>query len=359
MNSLIFHTKFPNLTYPIIIDDSETIHNTLDKLPYNNYIMIFDENTRLYTKNQLNSCKIKVPTGELAKSIKVAADIYNKLIVNNAMRRSTLLIGVGGGAICDLVGFVAMTYMRGISYALYPTTLVAMVDAAIGSKVGINGPNSTKNLIGGFYSPQFVKVDIKTLNTLPSREYKSAFAEIIKIACIANDDGNFFYFLEKKANELLAKSSHELLYVIEKAITKKIQYTEHDLTEKNLDRFLNLGHTFAHGIESAINYSMLHGECVAIGIAQACRLGLSLGLSSPEYIKRVLNLLQTFALPVHIPPRININALKSQMETIKNIRDGDLREVVPIAPGNSMIIKNLNIDKFLYQDKEELERLCL
>lgn len=154
-------------------------------------------------------------------------------------------------------------------------------------------------------------------------------------------------YLQQNTKKLLERNPKQLFHVIKKSIEIKIRYTEPDLTEVNLDRLLNLGHALAHGLESCVKFSLLHGECVAIGIAQSCRLGVSRKLCAYPFAEKILSLLADFKLPVHIPSGISGESLKAEIETIRRVRDGDLREVIPISPGHSIIINDVNIDEIL------------
>ena len=348
---MVFEAKIPAFSHPIAFEPIENFTRCVKDASFTTFFVIADKNTCQFAKRlNLEAEIIEVPCGEYAKSLETTRTAYQKLEKSYASRRSTLLIGVGGGAVCDLTGFVAMTFMRGISYALIPTSLVAIVDAAIGSKVGINGPNGKKNLIGGFYAPHVVHIDLDVLNTLPQREYLSAFAEIIKTACIANDEGGLTNYLEENANKLIDRSSEELMHVVKTSIGIKKKYVEPDLMEVNLDRMLNLGHALAHAIESTARYSLLHGECVAMGIAQSCRIGVSRGLCSSAFAQRILRLFKAFSLPTALPADLRYDALKAAIETIQCVRDGNLREVIPVSPGQSIILHDARVDEILDQN---------
>lgn len=344
VGSLIFHAAGQSFTHSItfgsLVEAASGLRNQRS-----GFTAICDEFTESYAK-QLGVVEhvIRVPRGEQAKSMKVALFVYDNLQSQGLTRRSSKLLGVGGGAICDLTGFVAMTYMRGVSYALFPTTLLAMVDASIGCKVGINAHNGTKNLLGGFYAPVHVHIALETLQTLPDREFFSAFAEIIKVACLCQDQGQFFETIQAQAAKYLQRDYEALRTIIEKAINIKINYVQSDLLEQDLDRALNLGHSIAHALESISNYGLLHGECVSIGISAAVRAGYARGLCPENYSKRVLDLLSYFNLPTVIPAFINRQALLQELRTIRCIRDSALREVIPTAPGSFVIIPDLPLD---------------
>ncbi|MCP4156251.1 MAG: 3-dehydroquinate synthase [bacterium] len=348
MNIIPFDATIPHISYPIYLEKSEILREKLDELNYSNFCIVSDTNTGIYAqKYGLKGQMINVPCGENAKSLKTAEKIYKKLADSKATRRSTVIVGIGGGAICDLTGYVAMTYMRGIPYVLIPTTLVAMTDAAIGAKVAVNSPEGSKNLIGGFYPPLLVQIDRDTLKTLPYREYLSAFGEIIKVACIADDDGRFFDFLETNIKPLVNRSTPELSYALRESIQIKIKQVEPDLTETNLDRLLNLGHAVAHSIETVSNYSMLHGECVAIGIAQAALVGLKRGKTPARFVERLTNLIKGFQLPDSFPGGLSRSKFRREMHTVSCVRDGDLREVIPVSPGRSLILHHISPEEML------------
>jgi shikimate kinase/3-dehydroquinate synthase len=239
-----------------------------------------------------------VPPGEETKSINYAIKIYD-FLVEHRVERDDIIIALGGGMVGDLAGFVAATFLRSMPWIQVPTSLVAMVDASIGGKVGVNHPEG-KNLIGAFYQPNLVLADCQTLTTLPQRELISGWAEVIKHGLIL--DKEFFEFLETNVNRLKELEPELLTRAIARSATIKAQVVSQDEKEREGKRtILNYGHTIAHGLEAATQYKrLLHGEAVAIGMAGAAKLSQRLGLLPSDAVERQQSLLQKFGLPTSL-----------------------------------------------------------
>jgi 3-dehydroquinate synthase len=235
------------------------------------------------------------PRGEKAKSFNVYKRVMKELI-DFGLTRKSMIIGFGGGSICDLAGFVASTYMRGVQLVLIPTTLMAQVDAAIGGKNGINFIG--KNMIGTFYSPLKVIVDPTLLKTLNKKEYKSGLAEIVKYAVIAGE--KFFRKLEENVEELTDPSSEILDEIIAESIQVKKGIVEKDCKEEGLRMVLNYGHTIGHALEKISGFRMRHGYAISIGMIVESFIAMKvLGLSK-DVVFRIANLLKEFGLPIKL-----------------------------------------------------------
>jgi 3-dehydroquinate synthase len=241
---------------------------------------------------------IVVPPGEETKSMDSAIRIYDFLVAHRA-ERDDIIVALGGGMVGDLAGFVAATFLRGMPWVQVPTTLVAMVDASIGGKVGVNHPEG-KNLIGAFYQPSFVLADVQTLATLPRRELTSGWAEVIKHGMILDEE--FVQFLETNVNSLKKLEPDLLTRAIARSAAIKAQVVSQDEREREGKRtILNYGHTIGHGLETATRYkSFLHGEAVAIGMVGAAKLSQRLGLFPPAAVERQRALLKKFGLPTSL-----------------------------------------------------------
>lgn len=233
-----------------------------------------------------------LPDGEQHKNIFNWQKIIDELIAKKH-DRTTTLIALGGGVVGDITGFAAACYQRGVNYIQVPTTLIAQVDSAIGGKTAVNHP-SAKNMIGAFYHPQSIIVDVSLLLTLPEREYVSGFAEMIKYGLIA--DKKFFNFLEKNVEKLLARDLETLEYVISHCIKIKTSIVKKDEKDKNIRKILNFGHTFGHAIEKFYSYQILHGEAVAMGIKYAAELSCELEMISSKDVEKITSLLNQFQL---------------------------------------------------------------
>jgi 3-dehydroquinate synthase len=239
-----------------------------------------------------------VPPAEKTKSMAYAIKIYDFLVEHRA-ERNDIIVALGGGMVGDLAGFIAATFLRGMSWVQVPTSLVAMVDASIGGKVGVNHPEG-KNLIGAFYQPNLVLADPQTLTTLPRRELTSGWAEVIKHGLVL--DKEFFEFLERNVNGLTKLEPKLLARAIAGSAAIKAQVVSQDEKEREGTRtLLNYGHTIAHGLEAVTRYGrFLHGEAVAIGMMGAAILSQRLGILSPAALKRQQALLQKFELPTSL-----------------------------------------------------------
>ena len=241
-----------------------------------------------------------LPPGEETKSMDYAVRVYDFLVDHRA-ERDDIIIALGGGMVGDLAGFVAATFLRGMPWVQVPTSLVAMVDASIGGKVGINHPEG-KNLIGAFYQPNLVLCDPESLATLPRRELTSGWAEVIKYGLIL--DREFFEFLETNADRMRKLDPQLLTTAIARSAAIKARVVSQDEKERTGRRtILNYGHTIGHGLEAATGYRrFLHGEAVAIGMMGAGEMSRRLGLLSSTLVQRQKALLQRFGLPTSLQP---------------------------------------------------------
>jgi 3-dehydroquinate synthase len=266
-----------------------------------------------------------VPAGETSKSLETAAAIYDWLVSQRA-ERGEAIVALGGGMVCDLAGFVAATFVRGLPLVHVPTSLLAMVDAAVGGKVAVNHKEA-KNLIGAFYQPRLVLADVSTLQTLPSRELTAGWAEVIKHALIMNE--GLLRLLEENADAVMSLEPAVTTEVISRSIALKAAVVSEDEREETGRRtILNYGHTIGHGLETAAEYAgMLHGEAVAVGMAGAARIACRLGLLPPETAERQDALIARFGLPLRAS---GIDAAKvlAAMSLDKKVKGGDIRWVL-------------------------------
>lgn len=276
---------------------------------------------------------LSVPAGEASKNIKEAVKIYDFLI-RQRVERKDVIVALGGGMVGDLVGFVAATYMRGIPWVQVPTSLVGMVDASIGGKVAVDHPQG-KNLIGAFYQPRFVLADVQTLSTLPQRELRSGWAEVIKHGLIL--DAEFFKMLEDNAEKLVNLTPETTAKVTARSICIKARIVSEDERETGKRIILNYGHTLAHGLESATSYTIfLHGEAVAIGMMAAAKLSRRLGLLTKDAVQRQQALLKKFLLPVSCKG-VDINKVLIAMALDKKVRSKDIQWVLLEDIGKAVI----------------------
>jgi shikimate kinase/3-dehydroquinate synthase len=290
-----------------------------------------------------------VPPGEETKSVDYAVKIYDFLVEQRA-ERDDIIIALGGGMVGDLGGFVAATFLRGMPWVQVPTSLVAMVDASIGGKVGVNHPEG-KNLIGAFYQPNLVLADCQTLTTLPQRELTSGWAEVIKHGLILDEE--FFEFLESNFNKLAKLEPELLTRAIARSAAIKAQVVSQDEKEREGKRtILNYGHTIAHGLETVTQYKrFLHGEAVAIGMVGAAKLSQRLGLLPSTAVERQQALLQKFGLPTSLRAeaasqrrgkkrsnlKLNLAGVTKAMELDKKVRGKAIRWVLLQDIGKAVI----------------------
>lgn len=237
---------------------------------------------------------VAVPSGENSKSHEQLLGLYHAAL-EHGLDRSSFVVALGGGVVGDLAGYLAATYLRGIRYIQIPTTIVSMVDSAVGGKTGINMPEG-KNLIGAFWQPHAVIADLETLATLPDREYRSGLAEVVKYGVIA--DAELFDRLEIQAADVLARDPGLLEELVARSCEIKADVVRDDEREGGLRAILNYGHTVGHAIEKVASYgTFLHGEAIAVGMVFAAEVSARrVGLPA-ESVKRIRSLLAAFGLP--------------------------------------------------------------
>jgi len=294
-----------------------------------------------------------VPPGEETKSMDYVIKIYD-FLVEHRVERDDIIIALGGGMVGDLAGFIAATFLRGMPWIQVPTSLVSMVDASIGGKVGINHPEG-KNLIGAFYQPNLVLADCQTLATLPQRELTSGWAEVIKHSMIL--DKEFVRFLESNVNKLTKLEPELLTRAIARSAAIKSQVVSQDEKEREGKRtILNYGHTIAHGLETATRYKrFLHGEAVAIGMAGAAKLGQRLGLLPSAAVERQQALLQKFDLPTGFSG-LDLTEITRAMELDKKTKERAIRWVLLQDIGKVIIRSDVPQDDVLAVIRELAEQ---
>jgi len=284
--------------------------------------------------------------GEAYKNQDSLATIYDALIKAHH-HRDTTLIALGGGVVGDITGFAAATYQRGVNFIQLPTTLLAQVDAAIGGKTAINHALA-KNMIGSFHQPHAVIIDLATLDTLPERELRAGFAEVIKYALLAG--GEFLTSVsDVLADGLVHTSTPQLANLIAGCCQIKAGFVQEDEREAARRALLNLGHTFAHALEAYTHYQCwLHGEAVAIGLYCAALLSYQLGYLDQENLDLVDGLLLKAGLPRRIPEQIDLRVLQGLMCHDKKIKNKKLRFVLIRAPGDCYLDERVT-DDCIYQ----------
>lgn len=277
---------------------------------------------------------IILPDGEAYKTLDSLNQIYTHLLEAH-FDRNTTLIALGGGVIGDITGFAAASYQRGVPFIQIPTTLLSQVDSSVGGKTGVNHPLG-KNMIGAFYQPQAVIIDISTLSTLPDRELSAGIAEVIKYGILG--DAEFFSWLEQNMDKLLSRDAETLSYAIARSCQDKADIVAADEREKGQRALLNLGHTFGHAIETGMGYGVwLHGEAVACGMVMAAQLSHSLGWIDQESVERIRTLIKRANLPTSPPEEITSEQFMDLMAVDKKVIDGQLRLVLLNSIGKAIV----------------------
>jgi 3-dehydroquinate synthase len=276
---------------------------------------------------------IRIPDGEAYKTIATLEEIFDVLI-DRHFDRYCGLVALGGGVIGDITGFAAAAYLRGIQFVQLPTTLLAQVDSSVGGKTGVNHPRG-KNLIGAFYQPRDVHIDVKVLQTLPQREYAAGLAEVVKYGIIRDLD--FFEWMETHRQRLAERSADALIHAVMMSCQIKANVVENDEKEQGLRALLNLGHTFGHAVETLAGYGVIkHGEAVSIGMVMAARISHKLELCTMDQVNRITDLLTYFDLPV-TPPDFSVADYLAVMQRDKKVRDGKVRVVLNHGLGSASL----------------------
>lgn len=282
-----------------------------------------------------------LPDGEHHKNQQSINAIYDALMTHHFARDCTL-IALGGGVIGDMTGFAAASYMRGVNFIQVPTTLLAQVDSSVGGKTGINHPLG-KNMIGAFWQPVCVLADMATFKTLPKREFCAGLAEVVKYALIF--DESFLDWLEQNSQKILAQDGETLSQMVYQCCDYKAKIVAADERESGNRALLNFGHTFGHVIETHEGYGQwLHGEAVSAGMVQALALSCQMGLLHKPDVLRVVNLLQTFNLPVK-PPVIDATTALDLMGHDKKVQKGKLRLILLQKLGKAFVTADFDMAK--------------
>lgn len=273
--------------------------------------------------------RLTFPAGEASKTRETWQRLSDQML-EKKVPRDAALVAIGGGVVGDVAGFVAATYLRGIPYAQVPTTLLAMLDASVGGKVGVDTPHG-KNLVGAFHPPAIVAADPLTLLGLPERAYRAGFAEAIKHGLIA--DQEYFAWIEANVQPLLARDAGALTELIRRSVQIKAEVVSADERESGRRAILNAGHSIAHGLEMESGFALPHGEAVALGLIAEAQVAERLGLAGEGLAQRVARLTAAFGLPRRLPKGVKLNAVLDAMEMDKKNREGALRLALPSALG--------------------------
>lgn len=272
--------------------------------------------------------RLTFPAGEASKTRETWSRLSDDLLAQG-FGRDTAIVALGGGVVGDLAGFVAATFLRGVPFAQVPTTLLAMLDASVGGKVGVDTPHG-KNLIGAFHPPAIVVADPLTLLSLPDRVFRAGLAEAVKHGIIA--DAEYFRWIETNARKILARDLTLLTHLVTRSIEIKAQVVSDDEREGGIRAILNAGHTIAHGLEQQSEYLLPHGEAVSLGLIAETRIAERMGLTLAGTAERVATLLRILGLPTRSGPIAVPRVLEAMLHDKKN-RDGAVRLALPLRLG--------------------------
>ena len=328
-------------TQDSVIMIGESLTNVSRYIPTETPIIITDTNVlELWGQYFPQAPVITIGTGEKVKTFDTVRYIYEQLLTHQA-DRSSFVVGIGGGIVCDIAGFVASTYMRGVRFGFVSSTLLSQVDASVGGKNGFN-LGGYKNIVGVFNQPEFVICDINLLKTVPQEEILSGFAEIIKHGAIA--DENLFAFLEENRNQALALDAAVIEKLVYNSVIIKSRIVNKDEKEKGERRKLNFGHTFGHAIEKLTQ--VRHGEAVSAGMVIAAKLAVKKEALAESDANRLAELLDQYGLPISLEFD-GQKALESLRMDKK--REGDLIKFVLLSE-----IGNAFVDEIALQELETL-----
>jgi len=325
-----------NRSYPIYIgaDILSTIGDKLIEIGFPRRVAVISNPTveRLYgeivetslSAMDIDYLSIILPDGEEHKTLQTLEMIYDELIKNN-FDRSTGLIALGGGVLGDMVGFAAATFLRGVPFVQVPTTLLAQVDSSVGGKTAVNH-SLGKNLIGAFYQPEMVLIDVASLHSLEPREVAAGMAEVVKYGVIK--DASFFVWLESQYKALQDCQTDALIQAVKRSCQIKADIVEVDEKEGSIRAFLNYGHTFGHAIEALSGYGQWkHGEAVAVGMVVAAKIAEDQGLCQTADVQRIIKLLTSLNLPVTAPD-YPLEEYVAAMQRDKKVKQGTLTMVL-------------------------------
>ncbi len=350
INSIEVRLTRESHTYPIhfrpLADLSALLHKTT--VSAGSCVLVTDETVdELYGSSVVDTLtaggrppvKVTIPPGEASKSIDMLSEIYDQ-VLEAGIDRQTPVIALGGGVVGDLAGFAAATLLRSVPLIQVPTTLIGQADSAIGGKTGINHTTG-KNLIGAFYQPEFVCSDLKTLQSLPRREWTSGLAEVIKYGFIA--DAELYEYLKAHWSDVLERKHLALEHIVPRSAAIKADIVEKDERESGLRAILNFGHTIAHAIEKASGYGhFTHGEAVALGMVASLHLsdqhGADLSLGDAVWLVQKLPLYHTLE-------ELDFDEIWTIMQSDKKVKDGEIHYVLLDAIGSAYVTPDVEPDE--------------
>lgn len=315
----------------------------------NRYAVVSDSNVaKLYGERLLNildSAGISARmftfvAGEENKTMATVTDLASQL-ARAGYDRHDAIIALGGGVTGDIAGFLASAYMRGIPFIQIPTTLLSQVDSSVGGKTGVDLPEG-KNLVGAFYQPRAVYIDIEVLQTLDDQELLGGLAEVIKYGVIW--DEGFFTFLEKERERIFSLAPEVIVDMITRCCAIKAEVVAEDEREGGLRKILNYGHTIGHAVEGASSFQLIHGLAVSIGMVAAARLSILKGTLSQDVLDRITSILISYGMPTEIPGDLDRAEIKRYLKTDKKAVSGKVQFVLPDKIGSTYITDDVSVD---------------
>ncbi len=317
-------------------------------VPASKYFFVLDENVESTHgsvaiqsfSEETDACSVQAL--ESNKTMSTIQDVWSAML-SYSCDRSTPLLAVGGGLVGDVGGFAAATFMRGVPVIQVPTTLLAMVDASIGGKTGINLPIERqdgevilgKNLAGSFWQPSLVVADVDTLQTLDDRQLRCGLAECVKHAMLGND--SLLVWIEKNIDAIFTREADLMVELVSQCARIKAEVVVKDEREVGCRALLNLGHTFAHAIEPLPELSLFHGEAVSIGLCASVSCAEAMDLIDAEYVDRIRTILKKLGLPTRLPIPVQVEELLAFMQRDKKTLDSSIRLVLPTGTGASVV----------------------
>lgn len=340
-------------------NDLLNVFNTEVNRKYDNICIVSDSNvSKLYLAEVVsifketgsNVSSFSFDAGEASKNLDTVNMLYEHLILKRYTRNS-LLVALGGGVVGDLTGFAASTFLRGIDFIQIPTTLLSQVDSSVGGKTGVDF-KGYKNMVGAFYMPRLVYMNLGTLNSLDDYNFACGMGEVIKSALIA--DANFYQWIKDNKDAVLAKDYDSLAYTVSSCCQIKGHVVEIDPKEKGIRAYLNFGHTLGHSIEKLSEFKLGHGQCVAIGMVCAMHLSKKLGYINESEILDVINVLKEYNLPVSVAGLKDTDIL-SASKSDKKMTDSKIKFIILKNIGEADSYMNFSDEDLLFAIDKVLE----
>ena len=336
---ILFTTDFSDLSKEIASLGFE--NRKIAVITDTNVGKIYGEEVKKCLNSITDTCVIyEIPAGEENKQLSEIKKIY-EFLMERHFDRHDLLVALGGGVVGDMCGFTAATYLRGISFVQVPTTLLAQTDSSVGGKTGVD-LNGVKNMVGAFYMPSLVYINVSTLKTLDGRQYASGFSEVMKYGLIK--DQNFYEYLIENMYEINDKDPEVVMEIVKKSCDIKRAVVEKDPTEKGERALLNFGHTLGHAIEKHKNFELAHGECVALGSIAAAFISWKRELISMEEYYEIRDMFVPFNLPISIE-NVDKDAVLELTKSDKKSDSGKIKFILLKKIGKAFIDDTVTRDE--------------